>query len=793
MRPISLTLKGFKGIKSGMNREEITIDFTSLPKGLIVFDAATGTGKTTILDNMSPYRILPYHVADKTYSPDAFYAHTYGEWLREYIFELDDVRYRSLINGDTDRRKQEAFLYHWGHGNPGKWIPEPGIDGKLGPYDQAVERILGTPSLYYTSIHRAQNAKALSDYTKGSIKELFIELLNIENLQAIGEKARRIKQDLAGKVELLMIERRRLQDILTKEPETRTNITNVQRDIEYVATEIMTDEQEIISLQERINECDVKINLQRIAQAQIDQILDELHAKEKKYKALSETAETKGLDLAKKSAALQNSIKTAEDLTGRLPYLRGLAQKKTEKETYLQELKADISNADTALAVMNQNLNDILALDNQIKDKENSLGTMVQKRQSELKASQRQLEEANKQAEYIKNSNCPIDNPTCNLMKAAVEQRDQIENIECDIAFHGEPKKAEIDLQAEILVLKAKRTDPEVIRGQIKAVTQTKADLVETEKLVQEEIQTMTQSLERLPFAEQAEKRLPELKTELTTIDAETASYGEEVNKELVALKADIDELTLKVVDATDPADHTKTKQDLIDEQTDRRKQIDGARIREAGHRKHLGALEESLKQIAQATDELDTIGARITHLNDEISQWATLEKAFGKEGILALEIDDCGPQVSAYCNELLKIYDAGYSVKIITQEEKANNGGNKEVFDISVFDPVLNEWKSIKLTSGGQRALYEDSVTKAISVYNKNASDRNIKSTFTDEKDSALDIELRKYYFEVKRKVLELGGFDQEFCITHTEELKTMADAVIRLSKENGVEIITQ
>lgn len=812
MKPIQLLLRNFKGIKAGMRLDEVTVDFTSL-NGIIVFSAPNGSGKTTILDSLHPYRLMPYR-AGNTYRPTAFsyYDHTYGDAVKVFIFEVDGVTYMSKILIDTDRKQAEAYLYTWrddpdpATGREGEWDKYPGVDGKLEAYDRAVEEVLGSPELFFTSIFRAQNAKALSDYSKGDIKDLFVELLNISHLQAIGEKARRVKQDLSGKAEIAMVDRKRLQDTVAREPETLAGIAGTQADISCIAGEIESHEQEVITLQEKINELDVKIGLQMKAREEVDTIQKELNEANVKYRKMSDTAEAKGMDLSKKAEAaakraetLKGNITTAEAQVATLPSLRSLAEEKTKKEEALETAKADIRDVDASLEVMNKALADILTADGVIAAKERELEALVQKRKRELALSERELEDAKKQAEYIKSSGCPVENPTCKFMAAAVAKRDQIDNIECDITFHGQPSETETALQVEIDELKAKKKDPAAIRGQIKAVTDTKSTLLLTQKSIEADLQQITKSLERLPLAEQAEAQLPELRkqlqeaeAEVTACEAEVANYAKEANKELVAIRETIGQLNMKLLDADDNGpDYEGDKEALVAKQTHFRKEIEEARTREAGHRQHLGALEETLKQIDKAKGELDTIAARVAYLNDEVSQWATLEKAFGNDGIIALELDDAGPQISAIANELLQVFGGRFSVRIDTQSAKAA-GGMKEVFDITVFDNQTDEQKSIKRLSGGEKTWIEDAVTKAICIYNKTASGRQFKTIYTDEKDGALDFEKKKEFFAMKRRVLDLGGYDREICITQTPELIDMADGVIRLSKENGVEVIT-
>jgi exonuclease SbcC len=51
-----LRLKGLRGIRDGMNRDEIVLDLTRLPAeaSLVALSGANGRGKTTLMDNLHP-------------------------------------------------------------------------------------------------------------------------------------------------------------------------------------------------------------------------------------------------------------------------------------------------------------------------------------------------------------------------------------------------------------------------------------------------------------------------------------------------------------------------------------------------------------------------------------------------------------------------------------------------------------------------------------------------------------------------------------------------------------------
>ena len=56
MQPLSLILKGFRGIRDGLGLDALTLDFERLADGagLVAIAGANGRGKTTVMDSMHP-------------------------------------------------------------------------------------------------------------------------------------------------------------------------------------------------------------------------------------------------------------------------------------------------------------------------------------------------------------------------------------------------------------------------------------------------------------------------------------------------------------------------------------------------------------------------------------------------------------------------------------------------------------------------------------------------------------------------------------------------------------------
>src|ERR1700676_558667 len=198
MIPETLYLKGFAGIRAGLDQDELTLDLTQLvgDAQLVAFAGPNGTGKTTVMDNLQPYRLLPSRASSFSPAGFSFYEHLgLPECVKELVWRHAGKRYRStLVFRLNGRRKAEAYLHADANG---QWMPARLADGTLSDgraetYDACLETLLGKPETFFTSVFAAQNRRPLSLYTPGEIKGLMVELLGLEQIRQMGEKASQI-------------------------------------------------------------------------------------------------------------------------------------------------------------------------------------------------------------------------------------------------------------------------------------------------------------------------------------------------------------------------------------------------------------------------------------------------------------------------------------------------------------------------------------------------------------------------------------------------------------------------
>jgi len=787
----SLRLKEFKGLRAGVGLGEVVVDFSRLPaSGLIAVVGGNGMGKTTILDNCHPYRLMPYKLRKAAgWSPAAFsfYDQCYGqEAVKELVFEMAGTRYKSLLLIDADRRKQEAYLYRE---STGGW--QPVNDGKTRTYDEAVEALCGSPSLFFTSVFRAQGARNLSDYTRGDIMAVVAELLNIDHVREQGEKARKVAGLLMAEVDALTRDRAGFELAAGSLPVLRDERMAAAGEAALRADEAAGLRAKIDDLLRRKAELEVAnaavvSTQQRIAdkQAELSRVRGSIAMIEQEH--LGNIAAGK-----KKVAELQAEIDTSEsryavrcgEYTRRRHAVSGVLSR-------ADEIRAAVTRqADTteALRVASERLQALREDYAQAQAEAVALSSLP----SQLASARATLSSLRTRVAALDAIDCRADgtgwvNEACPLLKDAVEAKGRIDASSAEVEAlegrlgaltHANQRLADLKVSGEVA-----RTDVQALQSEVAALADVArllpeldmadarlAEVAADEERDRQQWAERKSALEISLFAHAAtvgqletteDTRLAPLRAETERLDRET--------KELSAAISDRPDSAIRAVDQEAAAT---------------RAMLAGTESREKELQAAIGRLDAKIEAAEKAASQLALIDAKVDGINADVADWYILAKACSNDGICALELDDAGPMIAAISNDLLKAcYGPRFSVRLETQSAKVN-GDMKEDFDITVFDAETGEVKSITEMSGGQTCWIEDALTRAICLFNINRSDRIFGTLYSDEKDGALDAGRKCEFMAVKHRSLQVGSHSRELFITQTPDLIDMADAVIRLS----------
>lgn len=801
MNPLSITLKGFKGIKAGLGRDELTIDLAKIEGSLIAIEGSNGTGKTTLLDNLSPFRLMPSR--SSSYSADAFsyFDQTTGDALKKLVWEHAGTVYESTIvlknTGKT--KKQECYLARRSESglHPVTLPDGTTSDGKTKSYDQCIEHILGTPEMFFTAAFSCQGRKSLSDYTNGDIKALMSELLGLDSILDLGAKAREHVATLRPKLAAL-------QERVATAPAIETALEAANKGIIENTQALGAEEAVRAALA-----ADLKRHNQRLAEAQAaaaDQAATERRRDTLVVQlgAIATRAEDALAQL--KADSMQRGIDAKAAVLG--------------AQNDVTRLMGDISTTNTRIATAQ-----VLVAG---KPGAEAAAARLAAIAAELEAATAAQTAAEGDAHKAQAAKTAYDLASGDLRQIGTEGRALVDTCAAlteraaltdDVPCKGTDLQGRCKLLAEAVTakgalpdkqaaLEAKRAEREKLVAKIAALPYdpavadpTAAALVAANARVlalQNERTEVTALAARMPAIEAAETALAHDQAALAALEqqwGEASTRVSEAQARLSALGAEVEERTAALtasyakdraavqaeLDALPPTD-TAGLQAAQQAVTEAEAGIERVDNNIATMRAEAGKLSERIASLEREHSALAEDIERMRIAEDDLAQWTLLTKALGPDGIVALCIDDAGPTLTALANDLLtECYGPRFSVSIRTQRD-TQSGVTKEDFDIIVYDAESGTEKSLGDMSGGERIWINEAITRAIAIYMAEASGRTYGCLFSDESDGALDHEKKRQFVAVKRWLHKRGGYTREFFISHSPEVREAADAVIRM-----------
>jgi len=276
--------------------------------------------------------------------------------------------------------------------------------------------------------------------------------------------------------------------------------------------------------------------------------------------------------------------------------------------------------------------------------------------------------------------------------------------------------------------------------------------------------------------AEEARVKVKQARAALAPIEREIAdleAQGIEKEKELRERTAAFDEASVKLAasEAGLP-DLAQAESDLynIQEQENILRQEVGV----AEGRVRILAVQEQKK--AALVEEREGMTQRIADLKQ-------LERAFGKDGIPALLIEQALPEISESTNTLLsRLTNGRMSFNFLTQREykDTNREDRKETLDIVISDN-LGE-RDYEMFSGGEAFRVNFSIRLALSQVLARRAGARLQTLVIDEGFGSQDAQGRQRLIEAINLVRD--DFEKILVITHLDELKDAFPTRIEVEK---------
>ena len=808
-QPLKLTLTGFKGIRSGLGRDSVTLDLEALvgDAALVAIAGPNGRGKTTLMDNLHPYLVMPSRAGADGLGAFSYYDHVYlPESQKELVWAHGGRRYKThLVFRLNGKRKTEAFLFEqegeaW---KPVTLADGMASDGKVETYELAVRAILGSQETFFTSVFSAQGKRALSAYKNGEIKTLLADLLGLELVREQGAKAAEVVRQLKSGLGVIRQE----------QGQAAEGIEQLQRDIATlgdveagVATAIqakqlcagrleqarnalstLTAEATAAGANE-IRRGELTAERGRLVQENKDatgRADDEMRRLRQRGDTLTQRVSSRRRQHQERRGQLLKQRDTLRATCDQLDSVRragrrlGLASRVVE----LREVRVEAAQADA--------------------DKLDDLRNKTRLTQQSVDAIEREAGQlALRQADLTRRFGLTKAVPCvgtdlqgkCQLLGDAREAQSLLPSVDGQMAVLVERKKQAMAALATMAPEMAKLADAPQRRNRAEQLLEAAQARLSGLQLTAAREGEIKQASTALKTVDEELATLPELAPELTDeeaaeraeVDAATGRLEAERGRLAMVLAEGLQRVegALQALPASfDPQRVAAARLALSQAE----QAVNAANVGEvAALRRHEQAkgLASQLERAKAAKVDDDLRAARV---EAQLSGWMLLAKCLSNDGVIALDIDDAGPTFSALANDLLlACYGQRFTLEVITQSETAK-GDLREDFDIIVHDGLRGESKSLKLVSGGERVWINECLTRAIALYLADNTGQQYGTLFCDEADGPLDPERKRMFMEMKREVRRLGGYAREYFVSQTPELTAMADKVINLDELVG------
>lgn len=809
MQLLSLTLKGFRGIRDGLGLETLTLDFEALCDGaqLVAITGANGRGKSTVLDNMHPFMTMPSRVATAGAGGFSYYDHVYlPESEKDLTWALEGRCYRTQVvirlNG---RRRTEAYLSTLA--DDGVWRPvvlDDGTvsDGKVETYTRCVEHLCGSADTFFTSVFGAQGKRQLSDYRNGEIKTLLADLLAQDQIRELGAKASQtaklLKAGLVGiRQELAVIvedeeaaacglakaadapaRAQQAQFAASKAAERREELSQscarlmAQRDQSRETDARRSQLQEERSAAQAadlaaIRDLGERERLDRQRLERLDQRCAQRAEQTRRRRERAEAAQVQCVALLSRAPLVERAVKRLPLAERVLPMRAGRLLQAREAVTAwesarsamrLGEQRVEAIEREAGQAALRaQSLSRRFALTREV-----PCSGMALQGDCQLLADAREAKALIPSAEGV-------------LQRLAAERTQALADVQLARGRVEATSSAEAQLQREEDRLERSRARASryaLLAGKAEEIAGTRLRLAEAN----EELKGTAEVDGDPEPARQEQEERECILASLRGIEGQRRTQSEQLQKSLARIDALLQALPM-------PFDGRALRAAEADR--DR-----AAAQCEALQAAHLEAVRQSqaLVELRRAQQQLGqrrvSVQRRAKRVEDAVADWTLLARCMSNDGLIALAIDDAGPALSGLANELLMAcYGARFTVSIVTQAETAK-GELREGFDIVVHDAESGESKSVRMMSGGERVWINECLVRAVALYLSQTSERRYATLFSDEADGALDPARKRMFGAMKREVLRIGGYTREFFISQTPELAGMADVVIDLEE---------
>ena len=199
--------------------------------------------------------------------------------------------------------------------------------------------------------------------------------------------------------------------------------------------------------------------------------------------------------------------------------------------------------------------------------------------------------------------------------------------------------------------------------------------------------------------------------------------------------------------------------------------------------RSELGGAQQKVDVLSTQRQRKVDLEKECEELQMQIARHKTLERAFGKDGVPALLIEQSLPQIELKANELLdRLSDGQMSIRFITQTEYKDKKRDdlRETLDIQISDSA--GLRNYEMYSGGEAFRVNFAIRLALSEVLAQRKGARLQTLVIDEGFGSQDARGRQRLIEAINLVKD--DFAKILVITHLDELKDVFPTRIEVEK---------
>jgi exonuclease SbcC len=192
----------------------------------------------------------------------------------------------------------------------------------------------------------------------------------------------------------------------------------------------------------------------------------------------------------------------------------------------------------------------------------------------------------------------------------------------------------------------------------------------------------------------------------------------------------------------------------------------------ENAQRMEVGAAQQKVSVLNDLKARLKEITSQREQLARLVGQYRLLDKAFGKDGVPALLIEQALPEIETRANELLdRLSEGNMSVRFVTQSafKDKKRADLKETLDIMISDGAGT--RDYELYSGGEAFRVNFAIRLALSELLAKRAGARLQTLVVDEGFGSQDAQGRQHLIEAINLVKQ--DFAKVLVISHIDELK--------------------